>query len=346
MTMGEVIRQNRKKKGLTQEEMAARLGVTAPAVNKWEKGNTLPDVALLKPIARLLGISTDELLSFEETLTDGEIEGFIRKLQEELESRDFREVFAFVKETIEEYPSCESLILQAAALLDVRRMETDLPDKDEYEDMILGWYERCLLSQDEWLRTQAADPLFHACIRREEYEKAARYLKYFSLENPERKRKEALVNGKTGKRAEAYRACEELLFSGYQQLQLTLDDLRILCMEDGDRELARRLVSVSSQLAAAFEMGRYQEVCVGLDVAVWEKDVPWTAKIMRDILDSVDTLGDMAGSRLYRHMKLKTIDPAFKEGLKAELARSLEDESFAFMQGNEDWERLKRENRV
>ena len=33
-------------KELTQEEMAARLGVTAPAVNKWENGNSLPDIAL------------------------------------------------------------------------------------------------------------------------------------------------------------------------------------------------------------------------------------------------------------------------------------------------------------
>lgn len=38
MEMREVIRQYRKKKGLTQEELANRLGVTAPAVNKWEKG--------------------------------------------------------------------------------------------------------------------------------------------------------------------------------------------------------------------------------------------------------------------------------------------------------------------
>lgn len=38
MEIGEVIRTYRKKKGLTQEEMAGRLGVTAPAVNKWEKG--------------------------------------------------------------------------------------------------------------------------------------------------------------------------------------------------------------------------------------------------------------------------------------------------------------------
>lgn len=37
MTIGDVIKKYRKNKGMTQEEMAARLGVTAPAVNKWEK---------------------------------------------------------------------------------------------------------------------------------------------------------------------------------------------------------------------------------------------------------------------------------------------------------------------
>lgn len=51
MKTGEVIRKYRKQKELTQEEMAARLGVTAPAVNKWENGNSLPDIALLAPIA-------------------------------------------------------------------------------------------------------------------------------------------------------------------------------------------------------------------------------------------------------------------------------------------------------
>ena len=38
MELGQVIRKYRKEQGMTQEEMAARLGVTAPAVNKWENG--------------------------------------------------------------------------------------------------------------------------------------------------------------------------------------------------------------------------------------------------------------------------------------------------------------------
>lgn len=66
--LGEIIRQNRKKMGLTQEEMANRLGVTAPAVNKWENNNSTPDIHLLAPIARLLNITLDHLLSFQEEL--------------------------------------------------------------------------------------------------------------------------------------------------------------------------------------------------------------------------------------------------------------------------------------
>ena len=56
MSLGKVIRKYRKIKNLTQEEMAGRLGVTAPAVNKWENENSYPDITLLGPIARLLGI--------------------------------------------------------------------------------------------------------------------------------------------------------------------------------------------------------------------------------------------------------------------------------------------------
>ena len=40
MQLGEVVRKYRKEKNLTQEEMAKRLGVTAPAVNKWETGGS------------------------------------------------------------------------------------------------------------------------------------------------------------------------------------------------------------------------------------------------------------------------------------------------------------------
>ena len=81
MNIGNVIKKYRKELGYTQEEMANRLGVTTPAVNKWENGNSNPDIELLAPIARLLHISLDTLLSFHENLTDLEIEELIHKME-------------------------------------------------------------------------------------------------------------------------------------------------------------------------------------------------------------------------------------------------------------------------
>ena len=80
MQIGQIIRKYRKSKNMTQEEMAERLGVTAPAVNKWERGNSLPDITLLAPIARLLGISLDTLLTFQGDLTDREVNELIAVL--------------------------------------------------------------------------------------------------------------------------------------------------------------------------------------------------------------------------------------------------------------------------
>ena len=56
MCIGEQIKNYRKTEGLTQEQVPNYLGVSTPAVNKWEKGASYPDITLLSPLARLLGV--------------------------------------------------------------------------------------------------------------------------------------------------------------------------------------------------------------------------------------------------------------------------------------------------
>lgn len=85
MQIGEVIRKYRREKNMTQEEMAKYLGVTAPAVNKWENGNSMPDIMLLAPIARLLDITPDILLSFREELSQEEIGRMIEEANARLQ---------------------------------------------------------------------------------------------------------------------------------------------------------------------------------------------------------------------------------------------------------------------
>jgi len=63
--IGKRISECRQNKHMSQEEMANRLGVTPQAVSKWERGQSLPDVALLADICFVLGVSADYLLGLQ-----------------------------------------------------------------------------------------------------------------------------------------------------------------------------------------------------------------------------------------------------------------------------------------
>ncbi|MBQ8764157.1 MAG: helix-turn-helix transcriptional regulator [Clostridia bacterium] len=62
MNLGKNISERRKAMGITQEELAANLGVSPQAVSKWENNLSCPDISLLPDISKLFGISVDELL--------------------------------------------------------------------------------------------------------------------------------------------------------------------------------------------------------------------------------------------------------------------------------------------
>lgn len=60
--VGEQIAALRKAKGITQNELGERIGVSFQAVSKWERGETLPDITLLPDLAKILETTTDYIL--------------------------------------------------------------------------------------------------------------------------------------------------------------------------------------------------------------------------------------------------------------------------------------------
>ena len=63
--IGKFIALNRKNNGLTQEQLAEKLGVTNKTISRWETGKYMPDLSLLKPLSEELGVTLNELLSGE-----------------------------------------------------------------------------------------------------------------------------------------------------------------------------------------------------------------------------------------------------------------------------------------
>ena len=349
MQIGKVIRTYRKQKGLTQEEMANRLGVTTPAVNKWENGVSYPDIMLLAPIARLLDISLDTLLSFREELTTEEIQSIVYEVNSMLREKSYEEAFEWAKEKLEQYPNCEMLILEVAVILNAWLIRDEVKDADkngvsdldEYEAAINRWYTSALESDNEEVRTMAADSLFIFYLNKDDYDKAEEYLTYFSDQNPERKWKQALIYSKTNRTNEAYKTYEEVLFSMYQMSSKLLNGIYMLALQEKNMGKAHAMAEKQSDLARVFEMGEYYEISCKLELATIEKDADAVIDIMQKMLVSIDEIYSFTKAPLYEHMTFREARDEYFAELKEDLLQSFRDEAtFGFLKDDIRWQEL------
>ncbi len=65
MNLGNNLFNARKKKGMSQEEVSEKLGVSRQTISKWELGETLPDIYQSKKLANLYGMTLDELVEYD-----------------------------------------------------------------------------------------------------------------------------------------------------------------------------------------------------------------------------------------------------------------------------------------
>ena len=85
MSLGNSLFNARKKSGMSQEEVAERLGVSRQTISKWELGETLPDIRQSKKLSTLYHLTLDELIDFDLELK--EIEEVIEKTSEEKQKK-------------------------------------------------------------------------------------------------------------------------------------------------------------------------------------------------------------------------------------------------------------------
>lgn len=341
MQTGEVIRKYRKKRNMTQEEMAVRLGVTAPAVNKWENGNSMPDITLLAPIARLLQVSLEELLSFREDLTEKEIQELVRELGTRMKRDGYSQAFGWAKEMIQQYPGSEQLLLCMGELLNAYRI-TESPEKPEqYDADICSFLERALKSSGEEIRCPAATSLFLLYFRKGEYKKAETYLEFLSAQNPERKRLQASVYEKTGRTGEAYRLYEELLYSYYTMISLVLYNLFHLSWADNDREKAHYFKNKQAAAARLFDMGEYSAAASELELATLEKNGESCLRVLEQMLNHTDQMDSFRSSPLYSHIRFKEIPDGEKLDFRELIKENMrQDSSLDFLKDSARWKEM------
>jgi transcriptional regulator with XRE-family HTH domain len=116
INIGTLVAAKRKEKGLTQEELATYLGVSKPAVSKWESGQSYPDILMLPVLASFFNTTVDELLGYEAQMTKEEARRLYVRLSEAFAAEPFDKVRQECRETIRKYRSCWHLLFSMAQL--------------------------------------------------------------------------------------------------------------------------------------------------------------------------------------------------------------------------------------
>ncbi|MBQ1704307.1 MAG: helix-turn-helix domain-containing protein [Clostridia bacterium] len=145
LTISKNIRAFRKRRGLTQEQLAEVLGVTTGAVYKWESGLSFPELPMIVELADFFDTSVDALLGYE--MKDNRLEATVTRLQEYRRSKD-RDGLAEAEKALKKYPHSFQIVSESAALY--RAFGFDSGDKALFRRALeLLEQSRLLLSQNE-----------------------------------------------------------------------------------------------------------------------------------------------------------------------------------------------------
>jgi len=117
LNIGKIIVAKRRERGLTQEDLAAYIGVSKASVSKWETGQSYPDITLLPQLGAYFNISIDDLMGYSPQLTAADIKSLYHRLADGFATKAFAEVLTECQEIIKKYYSCFPLLLQMAVLL-------------------------------------------------------------------------------------------------------------------------------------------------------------------------------------------------------------------------------------
>ena len=118
VNIGRTIARERRGRGVTQEALAAHLGVSKAAVSKWELGQSLPDVSLLPRIAAYFSLTLDELFDWRDELTQEESAALYAEVYA-LSEKDLATAHERLRALAAEHCSDANLLLMLASLLTV-----------------------------------------------------------------------------------------------------------------------------------------------------------------------------------------------------------------------------------
>jgi len=143
-TIGETIRDLRRSHNITQEALAAMLGVTSQSVSQWENGRTMPDVSLLAPLAHIFDVSADVILGIDIDTKSAQIDALYDEAYTVAASGDHVRAIALADTALGRFPSSYRLMDFYANEVWLYNHICDAAVQDAQRERALAYLERVI----------------------------------------------------------------------------------------------------------------------------------------------------------------------------------------------------------
>ncbi len=344
MKINRIIQEKRREMSLTQEQVAAYLGVSATAVHKWEKGATYPDITLLPALARLLNTDLNTLLSFQEDLTDIEIDNFIKQLDRTVQEEGYETAFQAAAEKIQEYPTCDKLLYSAAMYLDATLFLYNVPETDHYRVSLENFYLRLSRSEAPEIRDRALGMLISYSRNWGDFAKAEELIRKLPSSVIDQQEQLAVLYTRQERHKEAKELWEHRILNGVTQVQTALMNLLEIAVKEERKEDAAFYAELYETLSRNFSLTEWIAYSARLQLAVEWQDEEKCLAVLARMLPAMKKKWHPEESPLYRDIARRDPD-AFSDRLTNVIRDDLENrEELAFIRENAEFRKLMAEN--
>lgn len=256
--IGDRILKLRKEKEITQNQLAGMVGITAGAVSKWETGNSVPDISLLAPLARALGTTIDDLLSFTPELTEEDVKKLKQNLSSIFVNSGFQEGEDACRKLLKEYPNSNLLKFAVACLIQVYAMMCAADSEDLLQSRLeytLSLLEAVAQSNEVKYIPHALYAIAGVHMILENYDKSEAVLKQLTETCIDPMPIYPMVLQKQGKAEEAELLCEQLLLKHITMGTAMLSTMAKIATDQGRQEDAFIYYKAMQGLQNIFQVG-------------------------------------------------------------------------------------------
>lgn len=281
---------------MTQRELANLLGISEPAVCKWETDSSMPDIMLLAPLARALHTDLNTLLSYEETLSAEKVKEFADTAEEIGRTEGTDAAMRYWKERLREYPNSELLTMACAKWL--TKLQVQGVATGEQTQILEGLLLTLCKSEEAEMKCEAKRYLASFYITGQRFEEAEKVLSTLPDFDFSAIHLKALLLYVKKDYEVARKECEQFLFECVQNALICLSRLAGIAEETKDSEkermYAEMMCRLEQELGIPFYRGAMQLMDCYLRSGEEEEAAKCFEAYVENVLHAEDVLRDSA----------------------------------------------------